>query len=234
MRLDRLLASLGYATRGTVPALLRSGAVTVDGEEARDPARKVLAAAVLVDGAPLDHPDGILVLLHKPAGYVCSHDSGEGALVFDLLPERWLRRNPQPTTIGRLDKDTTGALLVTDIPPLVHAFISPKRGIDKVYEVELDAPPRADLVALFAAGTLQLDGEPKPCRPAALELGEGTRCRVILHEGRYHQVKRMFATCGYLVKALHRPRFGPYELGDLPAGEWRDVDVPAGFAREAT
>src|SRR5215210_4827490 len=110
-RLDQLLANLGYCSRREARDWLKAGRVSVAGKQATDPGNKVSPADVLVDGEPVDHPDGLLLVLNKPAGLVCSHDQREGANVYSLLPPRWRRRNPVVTSVGRLDKDTTGLLL---------------------------------------------------------------------------------------------------------------------------
>lgn len=198
----------------------------VNGQRAEAADQKARAADVVVDGEPVDSPEGILVLLHKPAGQVCSHDEHEGPRVFDLLPARWLRRNPPVTTIGRLDKDATGALLITDQGELVHRWTSPKRHVTKLYEVTVDRDLEAKLVAVFASGELRLDDEPKPCLPAKLEIIGPREARLELTEGKYHQVKRMFASQGWTVLRLHRSRFGEFELGDLPVGQWRRLELP--------
>jgi 16S rRNA pseudouridine516 synthase len=144
-----------------------------------------------------------------------------------LLPPRWGRRNPPVTTIGRLDKDTTGVLLLTDCGELVHRWTSPKHKVAKVYEVTVNANLPPALVPLFAAGTLRLDGEDKPCLPAKLEILSPREARLELTEGRYHQVKRMFASQGCEVIRLHRSRFGEIELSDLQPGQWRLLPLPA-------
>lgn len=222
-RLDQLLAQLGYCSRREARDLVRSGAVTVDGLPAKDSSAKVDPAAVRVSGEPLDHPAGLLLLLHKPVGLVCSHDEREGPNVYSLLPERWRRRHPAVTSIGRLDKDTSGLLLLTDQSELVHRLTSPRHKVPKTYRATLDREPPPGLADLFAAGTLRLDGEDKPCAPAELRLTAPHEAELILTEGRYHQVRRMFASQGCLVTALHRLSFGPLELGDLPPGRWREL-----------
>lgn len=222
-RLDQLLAQLGYCSRREARDLVRSGAVMVDGLPAKDSGAKVDPAAVRVSGEPLDHPTGLLLLLHKPAGLVCSHDEREGPNVYSLLPERWRRRHPAVTSIGRLDKDTSGLLLLTDQSALVHRLTSPRHKVPKTYRATLDREPPPGLADLFAAGTLRLDGEDKPCAPAQLRLTALREAELILTEGRYHQVRRMFASQGCLVTALHRLSFGPLELGDLPPGRWREL-----------
>lgn len=220
-RLDALLSRCGYCSRSEARAWVRAGRVLVAGETATATDQKARPTDVLVDGAPLEHPAGILALLHKPAGCVCSRDEREGPTVFDLLPARWSRRHPPVTTIGRLDKDTTGALLITDLGERVQRWTSPRHKVPKVYEVEVDGELRPELVALFAAGTMQLDGEPKPCLPATLHITGARTTRLELVEGRYHQVKRMFASQGLTVTRLHRARFGGFTLDGLAPGEWR-------------
>ncbi len=189
-----------------------------------DPAERVDPARVEIDGQPLEAPDGLLVLWHKPRGFVCSRDSREGPTIYDGLPKRWSRRHPPLTSIGRLDKETTGLLLLTDLGELVHLWTSPRNKIEKTYEVTVEAPLDPGLVGVFASGRLQLEGDTRPCRPARLELTGETTARLVLVEGRYRQVRRMFAAVGLGVVALHRPAFGPFSLGDLPEGAWRLLD----------
>ncbi len=227
-RLDQLLASSGLGSRSEVKELIQRRRVTVAGVVERDPATKAEPADVRVDGAPLEFPDGLFVLFHKPAGCVCSHDTREGQRIYDLLPPRWLARNPAVTSVGRLDRDTTGLLLLTDDTALVHRLTSPKHHVDKVYEATLDRAPEPHLVEAFASGTLLLEDEEKPCAPAKLVLRGGAEVELTLTEGRFHQVKRMFAHFGYEVRRLHRSRFGDYTLGDLAPGQWREGPRPAG------
>lgn len=224
-RLDQYLANLGYCSRRQAREWVEAGRVTVDGRVADNFGAKAAAAAVAVDGAPLDHPGALLLLLHKPVGLVCSHDEREGPSVYSLLPERWRRRNPAVTSIGRLDKDTSGLLLLTDLSPLVHRLTSPRHKVPKVYRATLDRDLAPDLAARFAGGTLLLEGEQEPCAPAAFrELGP-REAELTLTEGRYHQVRRMFAATGSTVLTLHRARFGDLELGDLPPGQWRELEL---------
>ncbi len=224
-RLDQLLANLGYCSRREARDWVEAGRVTVAGQPADDAGRKVDAALVQVEGAALDHPDGLLLMLHKPTGLVCSHDVREGPSVYDLLPARWRRRNPVITSVGRLDKDTSGLLLLTDQSGLVHRLTSPKHKVAKLYRATLDHPPPPSLVELFASGTLQLEGEAKPCAPAELRVTSDRTAELILTEGKYHQVRRMFASQGCTVLTLHRERFGDLALGDLPLGQWRELPL---------
>ena len=231
-RLDQLLSSLGYCSRRDARDWIASGAITVKGVEADNFGAKANPADVLVDGEPLDHPDGLLLALHKPVGLVCSHDSREGPNVYSLLPERWRRRNPQVTSIGRLDKDTSGLLLLTDQSVLVHRLTSPKHKVPKVYRATLDRDVPAELIPVFASGTLLIDDDERPCAPALLKLITPREAELTLTEGRYHQVRRMFGACGVTVLTLHRMRFGPLPLGDLAPGTWQNLpldyfDTPA-------
>jgi 16S rRNA pseudouridine516 synthase len=226
-RLDQMLASLGYGSRRDVRKFVTDGRVTVAGAVQDDPGHKATPATVQLDGATLEFPEGIFVILHKPAGCVCSHDQREGRRIYDLLPPRWLQRSPAVTTVGRLDRDTTGVLLVTDNHVLVHRLTSPRRHVEKVYQATLDRAPEPRLVEEFANGVLRLAGEDKPCACAQLVLRGGAEVELTLHEGRFHQVKRMFAHFGYEVCRLHRSRFGDYTLDDLAPGQWRAL-VPPG------
>ncbi len=222
-RLDQLLANLGYCSRREARAWVEAGRVTVDGQPAEDFSQKARPAQVRIDGEPPDHPDGLLLLLHKPLGLVCSHEEREGPNVYSLLPERWRRRNPAVTSIGRLDKDTSGLLLLTDQSPLVHRLTSPKHKVPKVYRATVDRDLSAELAPWFASGTLLLAGEEKPCSPAELCLVSAREATLTLTEGRYHQVRRMFAAAGANVLTLRRERFGPLDLGDLAPGQWREL-----------
>lgn len=224
-RLDQLLSSLGYCSRREARGWFAAGRLAVKGVVAEDYGAKADPADVTVDGESLDHPAGLLLLLHKPVGLVCSHDGREGPDIYSLIPSRWRQRNPAVTSIGRLDKDTSGMLLLTDLSPLVHRLTSPKHKVPKVYRATVDRDLSPELIAQFASGTLLLDGEDAPCAPATLNLLSAREAELTLTEGRYHQVRRMFAASGATVLTLHRARFGPLELGDLPAGQWRELPL---------
>ena len=237
-RLDRLLANMGYGSRREVQQLVRVGDVILDGQPADDADMKIaitpdLPARLSVRGAPLDPPPGLALMLHKPLGVTCSHKES-GALVFDVLPARWRRRDPAISTVGRLDKETTGLLLLTDDGALLHRIISPKHHVAKRYVATLARPLAGTEAAQFASGTLMLEGENKPLAPAVLEPLSPTSARLIVTEGRYHQVRRMFAAVGNHVDTLHRDRIGALDLAaDLAAGEYRlmtAADIAAVFA----
>lgn len=224
-RLDQLLANLGYCSRREVRAWLKAGRVAVAGRAADDPGVKPSPAAVRVDGEPLDHPDGLLLLVNKPLGLTCSHDPAEGPLIYDLLPARWRARNPVVTSVGRLDKETSGLIVLTDHTDLVHRLTSPKHKVPKLYRATTDRDLSPELIDIFAAGTLKLDGEKEPCAPAALRLIGPREAELTLIEGKYHQVRRMFAACGATVLTLHRTSFGPLTLGDLKPGRYRELSL---------
>ena len=237
-RLDRLLANMGYGSRREVQQLVSYGAVTLDGERVKAADMRIaatpdLTARMTVSGQPLDPPPGMALMLHKPTGVTCSHKE-TGALVYDLLPGRWRQREPAISTVGRLDKDTSGLLLLTDDGALLHRIISPKRHVPKRYLATLARPLTGDEAARFAAGDLMLEGEEKPLLPAVLEPLSETTAWLTITEGRYHQVRRMFAAVGNHVAALHRDRIGALDLPDaLAPGQWRlmtEGDVAAVFA----
>lgn len=224
-RIDQLLANLGYCSRREAREWVDSGRVTVDGTVADDGGRKADWEQVKVDGEPLDHPEGLFLVYHKPVGLVCSHDPKEAPLIYDALPERWRRRNPALTSIGRLDKETSGILLLTDQPEWVHRLTSPKKEIRKLYRATLDRDLPDGIVNLFSSGTLMLEGDVKPCAPAVLTPTGARTADIVLTEGRYHQVRRMFATQGLTVLTLHREKFANLSLGDLQPGAWKLLPI---------
>ena len=226
MRVDRLLGSMGYGSRTEMARLAKAGGVVLDGVDLTDVSKRIavtpdLPSRMQIDGQPLDPPPGLVLMLHKPLGMTCSHKE-DGALVYDVLPDRWRRRDPAISTIGRLDKATTGLLLLTDDGDLLHRVISPKRHVAKVYRAGLARPLAGTEAELFSAGGLVLEGEDKPLAPAALEVLSPTEARLTVTEGRYHMVRRMFAAVGNHVETLHRERIGGLSVpDDLAPGEWR-------------
>lgn len=221
MKLVRLLANLGYGSRKEVQRLIRSGAVTDDSGRVLGEGDFPPHGKILFRGEPLDPLFPLTIMLNKPDGYTCSSDD-PGATIYDLLPERFAHRNPGLNPIGRLDKDTTGLLLLTDDGKLLHRIIHPKSHCLKVYHATLDRPLEGHEGGLFASGELLLNGELKPLLPAGfVALGE-TEALVTMHEGRYHQVRRMFAAAGNHVTALKRVSIGGLKLpDDLEEGDWR-------------
>ncbi|WP_425992635.1 pseudouridine synthase [Brevundimonas sp. TWP2-3-2] len=225
-RVDKLLGSMGYGSRSEIARLGKVGGIVLDGVDLTDVSKRIAVTADLpgrmqIDGRPLDPPAGLVLILNKPLGMTCSHKE-DGDLVYDILPERWRRRDPAISTIGRLDKQTSGLLLLTDDGDLLHRVISPKRHVAKVYRATLARPLAGTEAALFEAGGLVLEGEDKPLAPARLEVISPTEARLSVTEGRYHMVRRMFAAVGNHVEALHRERMGQLALPeDLAPSEWR-------------
>lgn len=225
-RVDKLLGSMGYGSRSEIARLGKVGGIVLDGVDLTDVSKRIPVAPDLpsrmeIDGEPLDPVPGLVILLNKPLGMTCSHKE-DGALVYDVLPDRWRRRDPAISTVGRLDKQTSGLLLLTDDGDLLHRIISPKRHVAKVYRATLARPLDGHEAALFASGDLVLEGEDKPLAPAVLDVLSPTEALLTVTEGRYHQVRRMFAAAGNHVEALHRERMGGLNMpDDLVPGQWR-------------
>jgi 16S rRNA pseudouridine516 synthase len=224
MKLVKLIANLGYGSRKDVSQMFRAGRITdLDGEVLY--ADDVVAHEnIRIDDEPLDPPAGLILMLNKPLAVTCSRKD-PGRVVYDLLPPRYTVRTPVLSSVGRLDRDTTGLLLFTDDGALLHRIISPKAQVSKVYEATLAQDLRGDEGALFASGTMLLESEKEPLAPAMLEVLGPRHARLTVTEGRYHQVRRMFAATGNHVETLQRIAVGGLTLGELPLGEWRVLDV---------
>lgn len=220
MRLVKLLANLGYGSRKEMQQAIRNGWATDKDGNTLKADSKTPHEDILFDDEPLDPAQGVVILMHKPLGFTCSIKD-QGRLVYDLLPDRYRLRKPVLSTIGRLDKETSGALLFTDDGTFLHKVISPKSNVPKVYEVTLDRPMTGDEAALFASGGMMLESEQKPLKPAGLEVIDNTSARLTLHEGRYHQVRRMFAATGNHVTGLSRSRIGALGVDGLEEGSWK-------------
>ena len=220
MKLVKLIANLGYGSRKDVSQMFRAGRITdLDGEVLY--ADDVVAHEnIRIDDEPLDPPAGLILMLNKPLAVTCSRKD-PGRVVYDLLPPRYNVRTPVLSSVGRLDRDTTGLLLFIDDGALLHRIISPKAQVSKVYEATLAQDLRGDEGELFASGTLLLESEKEPLAPAMLEVLGPRHARLTVTEGRYHQVRRMFAATGNHVETLQRIAVGGLTLGELPLGEWR-------------
>jgi len=224
MTLIRRIANLGYGSRREVQALFREGRITDAAGEVLYADDQAAHENIRIDDVPLDPPPGLTLVLHKPVGFTCS-TKDPGALVYDLLPPRFRLRAPLLSTVGRLDRDTSGLLLMTDDGVLLHRIVSPKSALAKVYVADLAQDLRGDEASAFASGTLMLDSETTPLAPVAMEMLTPRRARLVLTEGRYHQVRRMFGAMGNRVTALHRERIGGLLLSDLPSGQWRALNT---------
>jgi 23S rRNA pseudouridine2605 synthase len=216
MRLNAYLARAGVASRRSADELIKAGRVTVNGEPGQLNTFVERSDRVEVDGNAVSPQRLAYVLLHKPAGVVTTaRDPQRRPTVVDLV-----RHEARVVPVGRLDADTTGALVLTNDGPLAHRLAHPRYGVDKVYEVEVERDANEDQLRQLRDGVELDDGRTAPAR--ARRLGP-QRLELTLHEGRKHQVKRMCDAVGLPVTRLHRPRYAGLELGDLPAGEWREL-----------
>jgi 16S rRNA pseudouridine516 synthase len=225
-RIDQMLSRHGYCSRGESRGWLKAGRVTVNGEKAKNPADKVLLADLRIDGEAVDHPEGILVMLHKPAGTECSRKPSAWPSIYSLLPAP-LRQRPQKgavdgvQAVGRLDQDTTGLLLLSDDGQFIHRMASPRHHVPKVYQVHTVDEVTAVQIEKLLAGVV-LDDDPQPVRAAACQALGSHHVALTLTEGKYHQVKRMLAAVGNRVQTLHRSSMGGLHLPEnLLPGQWR-------------
>lgn len=223
MKLVKLIANLGYGSRKDVAMMFREGRITDPDGEVLYADDKVPHEHIRIDDEPLDPPAGLILMMNKPLGATCSRKD-QGRVVYDLLPPRYRVRDPALSTVGRLDRETSGLLLFTDDGSLLHRIISPRAQVAKVYEATLAQDLRGDEAAVFASGTLMLESEKDPLEPAVLDMIEPRRARLTLTEGRYHQVRRMFAAVGNHVETLTRVSVGALTLEDLAEGQWRALD----------
>lgn len=218
MRLDKYLHDLGFGSRKEIDHLLARRQVTVDGARVKKGATQVKPESVVaIDGELLVYAPTVWLMLNKPAGVITATEDAHHETVMDLLPERFARMQVAP--VGRLDKDTTGLLLLTNDGALAHRLLSPKRHVEKIYDVRYEETLVPDAVARCAAG---IDLGDFTSAPAALALLEEGHCRLTLREGKFHQVKRMLHALGGVVVALERVAFGGLAMeAALDAGQWR-------------
>lgn len=220
MKFVKYIANLGYGSRREVEQMFKYGAVTDAEGNTLSADDKFVHDNVRVDGEPLDPAPGSALIFNKPVGYVCSTNEAS-QLIYELLPSRFRDRSPVMAPVGRLDRDSSGLLLLTDDGQLNHRVTSPKTHLPKTYEALLSSPLRGDEADVFASGTMMLESETEPLKPVIMQQLEDKRARLVLTEGRYHQVRRMFAAVGNHVDELHRTAIGELTLGDLASGEWR-------------
>lgn len=227
LRLDRWLVTLGVGSRSEVQKLVRKGAVRVNGAPVSDPGKQVdeATAQLTVMGQPLDGRLTRHVMLHKPAGLLTAARDKKQPTVMDLLPEVYASIGCMP--VGRLDKDTTGLLLLTTDGELNHRLLAPGRHVDKTYRAQVDGELNESHVVAFAAGMHVPEDGKEPAfdaQPAHMELAAPDTGVLTIHEGKFHQVKRMFRVVGREVIRLHRLSFGSLQLdADLPEGAWREL-----------
>lgn len=224
MQLGQILFTQGFGTRRECAQLVAGGHVALAGRTLTNAAEDLTTdgLVLLIDGQAWPFHARAVVLLHKPAGYECSRRPGRWPSVLSLLPPPLRQRGVQP--VGRLDADTTGALLLTDDGALLHRLTSPKHHVAKVYEVTTRHAVSDEQTAWLLHGVV-LNDSPQPVRAIACERTGTHTLRLTLAEGRYHQVKRMLAAVGNRVEALHRSAFGDVRLpADMPPGQWRWID----------
>jgi len=224
LRLDRLLSQATGLSRKQAGIEIRKQRVRVGQEVVRDSGLRVAPDAdVFWRDEPVALPGNAYLMMHKPAGLVCARRDEQHATVLELLPPELAQR---VHIVGRLDKETTGLLLLTDDGAWSHRITSPRHGCAKRYLAELADPLVADAEEQFGQGIL-LRNEKSPTLPAQLERLDERCVRVTLHEGRYHQVRRMFAALGNRVERLHREAVGGLVLDSaLAPGEWRELSAP--------
>lgn len=220
-RIDKIIASQGLYSRSDVKYLVSRKRVAIDGEVVRSSSQKADPEknVITIDGRPLTVKKQIYLMLHKPKGYVSATEDKEHQTVLALVPSEFKGRDLFPA--GRLDKDTTGLMIITDDGVLAHNILSPRKHVQKVYGVELDIPVTEEMQKGFAAGVELNDGL---CKEASLIITGERTAEVTLREGRYHQIKRMFGCYGAKVVELHRIAMGDLYLpDDLAEGECREL-----------
>lgn len=219
-RLDKLVAQYSDYSRKDVRKLVREKRIEVNGAPASSFDQKIKDEdCVLVDGEPIIRKRRIVAVLNKPMGFVTSTEDPRDRTVMELVPRDWMKMGVFP--VGRLDKDTEGLLIFTNDGVLAHTLISPKSGIEKEYYVEHTGCVKEEDIKAFKDGIV-LDDE--TMKPAILNKIENGKSRVIVTEGKYHQVRRMMASRGMDVTYLKRIREGGLMLGDIKEGEWRELD----------
>ncbi|HBM99427.1 MAG TPA: 16S rRNA pseudouridine(516) synthase [Ruminococcus sp.] len=218
-RIDKILVSQGIGSRREVQKRIKSGEVTVNGEIIRKPEFKANAEndKIAVLGKVLNYSEHIYIMMNKPAGVVSASNDNHDKTVIDILPDEYKRKGLFPA--GRLDKDTEGLLIITDDGDFAHRMLSPKKHVDKQYIAQLDGEITEKIIQKFKQGIIFADGT--KCLPAKLEIYNNDKKTglVTICEGKFHQVKKMFISCGLNVVHLQRISIGDLYLdGNLPIG----------------
>lgn len=220
-RLDKIIASQGEFSRKEVKKLVSQKRVSVDGKLVLNSDIKIdpEKSIIVVDGKELNIKKYLYLILNKPKGYISATEDKKAATVLDLVPDELFREDLFPA--GRLDKDTTGLMIITNDGMLAHNILSPKKHVKKIYEVKIDIPVTEKMVKKFAEGIRLNDGE---CKPGKLEITGEYTCKVTISEGRYHQIKRMFGCLKAKVLELNRICIGNLQLpNELKQGECREI-----------
>lgn len=222
-RLDKIIVSQTEYSRKDVKKLVSQKRVKVDGEIVfkSDIKVDVDKNIISIDDRQINIKQQVYLILNKPAGYISATEDRTQATVLDLIDEKYSHRELFPA--GRLDKDTTGLMIITDDGKFAHDILSPKKHVSKTYEVTIDIPVNEDMIKEFKEGIDLNDGK---CKTAIMEITGEYSSKVILTEGRYHQIKRMFGCFGAKVVKLHRIKMGNLELpDDLKVGESRELTI---------
>lgn len=223
-RLDKFISSQTELSRKEVQRAVKDKRVTVNGDavKAADIKIDTDADTVALDGRKLTYKKYVYYMMYKPSGVVSATEDREEKTVLDILPDELMRDGLFPA--GRLDKDTTGLLIITDDGDYAHRMLSPKKHVTKRYIATLDREPDSNIIPRFEEGIILKDGT--VCKSAKAEILDGTNAAVEISEGKYHQVKRMFAALGYKVEALKRVRIGSLELDSaLKEGQTRELSA---------
>ncbi|QFJ56224.1 pseudouridine synthase [Pseudobutyrivibrio xylanivorans] len=226
MRLDKLLVELNIGTRSEVKALLKKGLIFVDGERAAKPEQKVDENSVVItyQGKEYTYKQFSYYVINKPKGVITATEDAHERTIMDVFYSKCPDAPRGLAPVGRLDKDTTGLLLITNDGQLAHDMLSPKKHVDKTYFVTLDGELTNENVADLEAGVHIGEGE--PTAPATVQYEGGNTCYITIHEGKFHQVKRMFFEVGREVLELKRTAFGPLVLDEekLPEGHFIELN----------
>ena len=220
-RIDKIIASQGKYSRSDVKGLIAKRRVAIDGVVIKSSSEKADPAVnrISIDGVDITVKKQVYLMLHKPKGYVSATEDKEHQTVLELVPEEYSGRELFPA--GRLDRDTTGLMIITDDGVMAHNILAPKKHVQKIYHVVLDIPVTAEMQKGFADGVELNDGV---CKAAGLEITGEYTATVTLKEGRYHQIKRMFGCYGAKVVELHRLAMGDLYLpADLEEGQCREL-----------
>ena len=222
-RIDRFLSNQSGISRSEVRTGIKRGLAVVNSETVTDFSYPIDPDndAVFYNGVQVKYKEFIYIMLNKPAGVISASSDRRQKTVLDLVPDNMFRR--ELSVVGRLDKDTTGLILITDDGEFAHKCISPKSNIEKSYIAELDGDLQNSIIEKFSNGIVLADGY--CCKPAEIEIIDKRRARVVITEGKYHQIKRMFGAVGLGVNKLHRERIGELSLPEnLLPGECAEID----------
>ena len=221
IKIGKFLSSKGYGSRKEIKHAIKNRLISEDGILVEGFDDLVMPSKVFFKGKKVDFYNKINIMINKPKGYVCTR-VGENS-IFNLLPEIWLNRRPKVNTVGRLDKDTSGMILITDDGLFLHKIISPKHKVSKVYKVKLEKKIGTIEKKIFESGKLIIKNESKPCKPVLFNQIDSFNVILTMYEGKYHQIKKMFSACGNQVVELSRIQLGSLTIENLKLGEWKEL-----------